>query len=201
MAATLGHSPFYETIHLPANFQNVQDFLISKVKNVVFQEHILGSITKYRKKKYEELRPLTSPGCRGLAYFETILTKFLLSQSYLLSIKQQVQKPYVLKWSFYLFWDDVVQNNSCLLNRNCLQLMITLHLMKKIKTKAKTKQIRQFWTLSGFAQRTILWKKIIAAIETTFAVAKRKLEKKSGLYGIRTLHLCDITDAALCQLS
>lgn len=66
MAATLGHSPFYETIHLPANFQNVQDFLISKVKNVVFQEHILGSITKYRRKKYEVLRPLTSPGCRGL---------------------------------------------------------------------------------------------------------------------------------------
>ena len=97
MAATLGHSPFYETIHLPANFQNVQDFLISKVKNFVFQELILGSITKYRKKKYEELRPLTSPGCRGLAYFGTILTKFLLCQSYLLSIKQQVQKPYVLK--------------------------------------------------------------------------------------------------------
>ena len=34
----------------------------------------------------------------------------------------------------------------------------------------------------------IIWKKIIAVIDATFAVAKRKTEKKrSGLYGIRTL--------------
>ena len=42
--------------------------------------------------------------------------------------------------------------------------------------------------------------KIIAVEYATFAVAKRKPEKKSGLYGIRTLDLCD-TDAALYQLS
>ena len=37
---------------------------------------------------------------------------------------------------------------------------------------------------------------IIAVIDATFAVAKRKPEKKLGLYGIRTLDLCD-TCAAL----
>ena len=179
MAATLGHSPFYETIHLPANFQNLQDFPYFKSwKFCLLTAHFRVN-NKIKKDKYEELRPLTSPGCRGLTYFETIWTKFLLSRSYLLSIKHQVQKPYFLKWSFYLFWDDVVQNNSCLLNRNCLQLMITLHLMKKkTKTKTKTKQIRQFWTFSEFAQRKILWKKIIAVIDATYAVAKRKTEKK-----------------------
>ena len=31
-------------------FKTFKIFLISKVKNFVFQEHILGSITKYRKK-------------------------------------------------------------------------------------------------------------------------------------------------------
>ena len=50
---------------------------------------------------------------------------------------------------------------------------------------------------------------IIAVIYATFAVAKRKPEKKkkkklllinSGLYGIRTLDLCD-TSAVLYQLS
>ena len=42
--------------------------------------------------------------------------------------------------------------------------------------------------------------KIIAVIYATYAVAKRKPEKNSGLYGIRTLDLCD-TGAALYQLS
>ena len=37
-------------------------------------------------------------------------------------------------------------------------------------------------------------------IYVTFAVAKRKPEKNSGLYGIGTLDLCD-TGAALYQLS
>ena len=41
---------------------------------------------------------------------------------------------------------------------------------------------------------------IIAVIYATFAVAKRKPERNSGLYGIRTLDLCD-TGAALYQLS
>ena len=35
----------------------------------------------------------------------------------------------------------------------------------------------------------IIWRKIIAVIYAIFAVAKRKLEKNSGLYGIRTLLL------------
>ena len=49
--------------------------------------------------------------------------------------------------------------------------------------------------------------KIIAVIYATFAVVKRKPEKtttttttNSGLYGIRTLDLCD-TGSALYQLS
>ena len=42
--------------------------------------------------------------------------------------------------------------------------------------------------------------KIIAVIYATYAVAKRKPEKNSGLYGIRTLDLC-YTGAALYQLS
>ena len=41
---------------------------------------------------------------------------------------------------------------------------------------------------------------IIAGIYATFAAAKRKPEKSSGLYGIRTLDLCN-TGAALYQLS
>ena len=40
---------------------------------------------------------------------------------------------------------------------------------------------------------------IIAVMYATFAVAKRKPVKNSGLYGIRTLDLCD-TGAALYQL-
>ena len=39
---------------------------------------------------------------------------------------------------------------------------------------------------------------IIAVIYASFAVAKRKPEKNSGLYGIRTLDLCD-TGVALYQ--
>jgi len=34
-------------------------------------------------------------------------------------------------------------------------------------------------------------KKIIAVINATFAVAKRKPEKNAGLYGIQNLALCD----------
>ena len=46
----------------------------------------------------------------------------------------------------------------------------------------------------------IIWKKIIAVIDATFAVAKRKTEKKrSGLYGIRTLAVWD-TGAALLPI-
>ena len=41
---------------------------------------------------------------------------------------------------------------------------------------------------------------IIAVIYATFAVVKRKRDKSSGLYVIRTLNLCD-TVAALYQLS
>ena len=41
---------------------------------------------------------------------------------------------------------------------------------------------------------------IIAVIYTTFTVGKRKPEKNSGLYGIRTLDPCD-TGAALYQLN
>ena len=34
-------------------------------------------------------------------------------------------------------------------------------------------------------------------MNTTFAVAERKREKNYGLYGIRTLDLCNYTSAAL----
>ena len=40
----------------------------------------------------------------------------------------------------------------------------------------------------------------MAVIYATYAVAKRKPEENSGLYGIRTLDLC-VTGAALYQLS
>ena len=40
----------------------------------------------------------------------------------------------------------------------------------------------------------------VTGIYTTFTVGKRKPEKNSGLYGIRTLDLCD-TSAALYQLN
>ena len=47
----------------------------------------------------------------------------------------------------------------------------------------------------------VIWKKIIVVVAATFAVAKRKPEKKnSGLYGLRTLDLCD-TGAVLYHLS
>ena len=39
-------------------------------------------------------------------------------------------------------------------------------------------------------------KKMIGVIDATFSVSKRKPEKNLGLYGIRTLDLCD-TGAAL----
>ena len=44
------------------------------------------------------------------------------------------------------------------------------------------------WT----AEWRIIWRKIITVIYATYAVVKTKPEKKnSGLYGIRTLDLCD----------
>ena len=46
----------------------------------------------------------------------------------------------------------------------------------------------------------IILRKIIAVIYATYAVAKRKPEKNSCLYGIRTLDLYD-TGTALYQLS
>ena len=46
----------------------------------------------------------------------------------------------------------------------------------------------------------IIQRKIIAVIYATYAVAKGKPEKNSGLYGIQTLDLCD-TGAVLYQLS
>ena len=45
----------------------------------------------------------------------------------------------------------------------------------------------------------IIWKKVVAVIDATFAAAERKPEKNSGLYEIRTLDLCG-TGAALYQL-
>ena len=48
--------------------------------------------------------------------------------------------------------------------------------------------------------QTFLSTKIIALIDATFAVAKRNPEKKSELYGILNLDLCD-TGAALYELS
>ena len=46
-------------------------------------------------------------------------------------------------------------------------------------------------------EELITWKNIIAVIDATFAIAKRKPE--FGLYGIRTLDLCD-TGAALLPI-
>ena len=44
-----------------------------------------------------------------------------------------------------------------------------------------------------------LWENITAVIDATFAVAKRKPEKNSGLHGIRTIDLCD-TGAAFLSI-
>ena len=63
--------------------------------------------------------------------------------------------------------------------------------------KNKTKQNK---TTTTSKAKTLKWRMIIAVIYTTFTVWKRKPEKNSGLYGIRTLDLCD-TGAALYQLS
>ena len=52
----------------------------------------------------------------------------------------------------------------------------------------------------NYGVKNYFLRKIIAVICATFAVAKRKPEKNSGLYGIRTLDLCN-TCAALYQLS
>ena len=47
-------------------------------------------------------------------------------------------------------------------------------------------------------QSNVIGKKIIAVIDATFAVTKRKPKKKhSGLYGIRTLDLCDTRCSAV----
>ena len=51
-----------------------------------------------------------------------------------------------------------------------------------------------------YIDRCIIWKRIITVIDTTFAVWKESLKKNSGLYGIRTLDLCN-TSAGLFQLS
>ena len=48
-----------------------------------------------------------------------------------------------------------------------------------------------FFLLEKLTLLSIKWRMIIAVIYATFAVAKRKPEKNSGLYGIRTLDLCD----------
>ena len=48
--------------------------------------------------------------------------------------------------------------------------------------------------------KTLKWRMIIAVIYTTFTAGKRKPEKNSGLYGIRTLDLCD-TGAPVSQRS
>ena len=59
-----------------------------------------------------------------------------------------------------------------------------------------TKFGRYLWEPIKWLQKNYL-KEVIYA---TYAVKKRKPEKKSGLHGIRTLDLCD-TGAALYQLS
>ena len=48
------------------------------------------------------------------------------------------------------------------------------------------------WTADEWS---LIWKKIIAVIYTTFEVAKRKPAKNLGLYGIWTLDLCDANAA------
>jgi len=49
---------------------------------------------------------------------------------------------------------------------------------------------RYKWFISQYLFR-IIWKKIIAVIDTTFAVVEKKAWKNSGLCGIWTLDLCD----------
>ena len=92
-----------------------------------------------------------------------------------------MQKPYVLKWSFYLFWDDVVQNNSCLLNRNCLQLMITLHLMKKIKNKSKNKTNQTVLNTFGIRAKNNSMKEDHRSYRSNVCSCEKKAWKKIRL--------------------
>ena len=73
---------------------------------------------------------------------------------------------------------------------------IVIYAVNKLYSEVMNIWKSYLWT----AEWRITRMKIIAVEYATFAVAKRKPEKKSGLYGIRTLDLCD-TDAALYQLS
>ena len=50
------------------------------------------------------------------------------------------------------------------------------------------RSVLKFW-YSPTAEWRLIWRKIIAVIYATYAVAKRKPDKNSGLYGIRTLDL------------
>ena len=58
----------------------------------------------------------------------------------------------------------------------------------KLTWKGIFRSVLKFW-YSPTAEWRIIWRKIIAVIYATYAVAKRKPEKNSGLYGIRTLDL------------
>lgn len=51
---------------------------------------------------------------------------------YILTLRSNVTLSHVLSSLSYLFWNDIVQDNSCLFYRNGLQFMIALHLTIQI---------------------------------------------------------------------
>ena len=76
-------------------------------------------------------------------------------------------------------------------NQNGVVKLGILSTSRNVAIKKKTVSTKRMIQQQLFSQpSTFFDKKIIAFIVATFAVAKRKPEKNSGLYGIRTLDLC-----------
>ena len=91
----------------------------------------------------------------------------------LTSLSSQKLSFYLLTYLYYVFLNNNAFSNLLLIN---IWLTEVMNIWKSY-----------MWT----AEWKIIWRKIITVIYATFAVAKRKPEKNSGLYGIRTLDPCD----------
>ena len=84
-----------------------------------------------------------------------------------------------------LKWLEInVKNKNGVVKLGILSTSKNVAIKKPVSTKRMVQQ--QLFSKPS----TFFDKKIIAVIDATFAVAKRKPEKNSGLYGIRTLDLC-----------
>ena len=91
----------------------------------------------------------------------------------LTSLSSQRLSFYLLTYLYYVFLNNNAFSNLLLIN---IWLTEVMNIWKSY-----------MWT----AEWRIIWRKIITVVYATFAVAKRRPEKNSGLYGIRTLDPCD----------